>query len=162
MLSQQSPRLFLLFMKRRTTSTCNTCCESSMLIAPTQTMATICQKDLHTREQKRFIYTLPQKSFLVSVGNIFQVSARSTDTICRIQKIIHSLCRLLLADTTNRFFKIKKSEAVTVEPKEGIKEGGRTVGWVIIEVVRATGWVMPPGAPDLDPTPRLGAVAVAT
>jgi hypothetical protein len=43
------------------------------------------------------------------------------------------------ADTTNEIFKIKKSEAITVEPKEGIEEGGHTARWVIAEVVCVAG-----------------------
>jgi hypothetical protein len=53
--------------------------------------------------------------------------------------MIYLLCRLLPTDTTNKFFKIKKSEAITVEPKEGIEEGGHTARWVIAEVVCVTG-----------------------
>jgi hypothetical protein len=44
---------------------------------------------------------------------VYQVSARSTDTICRIQKIIYLLCRLLPTDTTDGFSKIKKSEFIS-------------------------------------------------
>jgi hypothetical protein len=50
--------------------------------------------------------------------------------------------------------------AIAVEPKEGVEEGGHTAEWVITEVVHATGWVVPLGAPDLGPTPRLGVVAI--
>jgi hypothetical protein len=105
--------------------------------------------------------SLLQKPFLVLVGNVFQVLARPTDTICRIQKMIHLLCQLLSTDTTNGFFKIKKFEDITVKPKEGVKEGGRTIRWVVAEVVHAAWWVTPPGAPGLGPTPRLGAIVVA-
>jgi hypothetical protein len=64
--------------------------------------------------------------------------------------------------TTYEFFKIKKSKAITVELKEDVEEGGRTIGWVVAEVVHSAGWVAPPGAPDLGTTPRLGAIAIAT
>jgi hypothetical protein len=61
--------------------------------------------------------------------------------------MIYLLCRQQATDTTNGFSKIKnlspdlilKVVAITIEPKEGIEEGGRAAGWVVAEVVRAAG-----------------------
>jgi hypothetical protein len=40
------------------------------------------------------------------------------DTICRIQKMIHLLCRLLPTDTINGFSKIKKKPSPDLRPSD--------------------------------------------
>jgi hypothetical protein len=91
------------------------------------------------------VNTLLQKPFLVSVGNIYQVSASPTDTICRIQKMIHLLCRLLPTDTTNGFSKIKKNLSPDLGPSDPdpglgvvaitVEPGWKTIHDVLFAVV---------------------------
>jgi hypothetical protein len=88
----------------------------------------------------RRLTTLLQKPFLVSVGNVYQVSARPTDTICRIQKMIHLLCRLLPTDTTNGFSKIKKNLSPDLGPSDpdpglGVAAIAVEPGWKTIRAV---------------------------
>jgi hypothetical protein len=83
---------------------------------------------------------LLQKPFLVSVGNVYQVSARPIDTICRIQKMIQLLCRLLPTDTTNGFSEIKKNPNPDLGPSDpdpglGVMAIAVEPGWKTIHAV---------------------------
>jgi hypothetical protein len=70
MLSQQSPRLFLLLMKRRTTSTCNTCCESSMLSTNSDYGYYLSKRFTHKGTKKVHLYTTIKIIFSISWQHI--------------------------------------------------------------------------------------------
>jgi hypothetical protein len=66
---------------------------------------------IHANQQ-----SLLQKSFVVSVSNLFSISASLADTIYTILKIAYFLYRMLPTDTKNRFF-FKKE---TTKPDLGL------------------------------------------
>jgi hypothetical protein len=61
---------------------------------------------IHANQQ-----SLLQKSFVVSVSNLFSISASLADTIYTILKIAYFLYQMLPTDTKNRFFLKRNNQA---------------------------------------------------